>query len=1357
MAKPLEIKDFSGGRTDNFFQGEPTRAEVLRNLLIGIDHRLSSRSGTLTQDNAKKAKRINSIESFNAFTDFVYSSEGHFYDIDGVEILGPVISPQIIGNEAFVGATEDATYTSAELNGQLILACDEVLQPQKIYRDSLNALQVKTVGLPKVTRAPISDASLLNECILAANILRTIFLNHIDSAENLDLERDGVSSSYSATTLQPVASTKAHWSVDKYAKRYFDGTVTFSPGQWKPTTLPTAAPAATDYDSLVALIEALNFAFEEHREDSAGFASVDLLTPSVGGVGPNRYHALGYQTQYTDGTYNYGFPIYAGQIDNHVKPTNQGIQQRITVSYNPDNAINISISENKVYRTKLIALAKFLDDFAVKFCLHETAPFVHRYNNKNSQATSALVSLAFEHQFLEPLLLETPVVIPTPFNFIYASNFIQRAFKNHILNTDVASSLDPTNYPTMHTLVNESLVSGLQPAGFYFATLPANPTIRQQYTAFYWDVIAAKINIFATRYSYFVHTSDLLFGVNQTNHTVQIALDPGTIPPGTPYTVVLSPAPVVTTLAGMALISAFNSKISQNIKKYSFNGITGQRANPPYINYIEVASTAIGYTAASVAVGTFIMHPYPLLSGQNTFLGGFKASTQYLESFGYAPDIYDLAGWISPMQTFYDAFKAHMADVNTHYHNTYPAYQEFYPTGAFGLGATVPAGTVQYYPISSLLPSVNLPGTQPLFRLPVAGRTAEETAANIAAAIKSYAYAFTYSDSYTTQADITFRVESAPTFTEAFNSEETLAVGVTSLMYGETDIYLTNQIITPVAMILGLTELTNSSTTNYAQAALNVYRTRGNGEEFFKINTLSATPLDRTPQGLPAVNLLGVYDLNSDIYSINGYPPLDDSNDILYTNGGISPSEQPTKSKYVWLANGYVYYGGVYDSDGVTFLPNRVVQSTQLAPDWVPAQNYVDFDAPVIGGGSARNVNVCLTKTGVFRLEGAFGTDGSGAIVKQQISNQIGGISGASIVVTEIGLFFAGTNGFYYTDGYQCIRISQELFKTYQVLSEVSEQKRQIKGVYDRTNRRVYWTVRSNSTKTDNDEIFVFDMNFGITPSGAFTNLSGGTGSWNPSALGYFENILFIGDTDGFLYYFDELTKTDPLKDILTAPNTWGTTYIPWEYRSTMMDFGGTAMRKFFSRVHHVGKNLGDVAIQYYITADNKTTQNLAPMRFIDTDGSGVIDQWRRVGGKKLRADLYQVGVKNGRFTVYNSDTYGGTPVFVSHVGNDTTITMTGAVLPTDSVGMSMCFASDYYATEYLIKSGTVVGTDTTLVLVDALNKVNSLLALAWEIRGYMKEQSFSLDALTIWFEEQGNLGTQYLGYSSSQGGGGNK
>jgi hypothetical protein len=481
---------------------------------------------------------------------------------------------------------------------------------------------------------------------------------------------------------------------------------------------------------------------------------------------------------------------------------------------------------------------------------------------------------------------------------------------------------------------------------------------------------------------------------------------------------------------------------------------------------------------------------------------------------------------------------------------------------------------------------------------------------------------------------------------------------------------------------------------------------------------------------------------------------MQDSLDTLYTNDGTLPADQPTRCKYTWTANGYVYYAGVYDGD--TFRANRVIQSVQLAGDRAPATQSIDFPAPVVGGGSARNVNVCLTETGVYRLEGAYGTDGSGTIVKQQISNQMGGISGSSVVTTEIGLFFAGTNGYYYTDGYQCIRISQELFRTYKNASETAAQKRAIKGVYDVANRRVLWSVRSDSTKTDNDILHVFDINFGVTPSGAFTTLFGADDSWNPSAIGFLNNVLYIGDTDGYLYHLDENTKTDPLKDLLLAPNLWEETHVPWEYRSTMMSFGGTAMRKFFSRIHHVGKNKGDVAIQYYITADNKVTQDLAPMRFID-DGDGFVDQWRRVGGRKLRADLYQVGCKNGRFTVYNSDEFGGTPVFVSNAINVTTLDIQGANLPLDSVGMGLCFASDYYETEFEILSVVHVGPDSTVTIVDPLNAAAAKLVLAWEIRGFMKDQSFSLDALTIWFEEQGNLGSQYQGYDAEEGGGGNR
>jgi len=1345
--KPLEIKSFSGGITDNYFRGEPSRAEKLTNLLIGIDKSLDSRQGSLVKNNAAKAERINYIQNFNALTDLVYASEGHFYDIDGVETLGPD------GNIAFVGATSEAMYTSSEMQDHLYVAIDEELAPQKFYRDALGALQVRNAGLPKVTRTATTDADLLTACLLAANSLRTNFLNHINSAENLDSERDGTSVSYPLTTLQPVTSTNAHWSVDKYAKSYLEAVV-FGPTQWQPQTIPTPAPVATDFNSLVALLEALNLAFEEHRQDSAGFASIDDSSYSSFSYGPNRYHALGYQTQYTDGTLNFGYDQTAGgNIPDVVKPMNQGIQQKVVESPNPNNAINASIPENEVYRTKLVAMARFIDDLAVKFCLHEVAPMVHRYNYQNTQIgiPNALVVAAFSHQFLEPLLEDKPVIIPTPFNFIYASNFVQRAFQNHALNEDLPVVLSAT-YSTMHTATNESIVSGLQKAGYYFATLPPTPTIREQYSAFTWDIILAKISIFTARYTYFIHNLDLFQGLLDSFVSVAyisinrcrlgVNNNPSGYSNGKKGWVITRDFTIYPNPAASTIIS------TQTPKKQRIQGIYEIPAGAPTDDYDVTypvptggaLSSATGAAPYHVGVGTWVMHPYPY-NTQNFTYANFDQTAQYLQSFGYSPDIYDLAGWIDLIKGFYDAFKVHVEDVNTHL-SVANAYREFSPTDP---SANLPAGGAQYFPLANLLPSVDLPGTQPYFMLP--------DTSGAGPAIASYAYAFTYSDTYTTEDGVTYRVESAPIFSDAVNSEETMAVGVTMLMYGETDVYVTNQLITPVAMILGLEELQNNSETNYADTLLNTYRTNGNGTTFLKINLLPATPL--TSLVWPTITLLGSYDLVSDKYAINGNLPLDDSLDTLYTNGGVTPSNEPPKCRYTWTANDYVYYGGVYDGD--TFRPNRLLQSVQLAGDWVPSQNFVDFSSPIVGGGSARNVNICLTEKGVFRLEGAFGKDGSGTITKQQISNEIGGISGSSVVVTEIGLFFAGTNGFYYTDGYQCIRVSQELFRTFPIATQLASQKRALKGVYDRTNRRIFWTVRSTSSQIDNDIIFTYDLNFGVTPSGAFTTIVGAEGSWNPSALGFLGNVCYIGDTDGYLYYLDENTKTDPLKDTLSPPNTWLTTYIPWEYRSCMMDFGGTAMRKFFSRIHHVGKNRGDVAIQYYITADNLITQNLAPMRFIANGTLGAVDQWRRVGGKKLRADLYQIGCKNGRFTVYNSDVYAGTPVFVSHLAGVTTIDMIDSLIPLDSVGMSLCFASDYYATEYEITAVSHAGADSTLVLADPLNKVNNLLALGWEIRGFMKDQAFSLDALTIWFEEQGNLGSQYRGYSSTEGGGGNQ
>ncbi len=45
--QPLELSDFSGGMTDNFLKGGPTRYEKAENFYLTVDHKLRQRNGQI--------------------------------------------------------------------------------------------------------------------------------------------------------------------------------------------------------------------------------------------------------------------------------------------------------------------------------------------------------------------------------------------------------------------------------------------------------------------------------------------------------------------------------------------------------------------------------------------------------------------------------------------------------------------------------------------------------------------------------------------------------------------------------------------------------------------------------------------------------------------------------------------------------------------------------------------------------------------------------------------------------------------------------------------------------------------------------------------------------------------------------------------------------------------------------------------------------------------------------------------------------------------------------------------------------------------------------------------------------------
>ncbi len=172
------------------------------------------------------------------------------------------------------------------------------------------------------------------------------------------------------------------------------------------------------------------------------------------------------------------------------------------------------------------------------------------------------------------------------------------------------------------------------------------------------------------------------------------------------------------------------------------------------------------------------------------------------------------------------------------------------------------------------------------------------------------------------------------------------------------------------------------------------------------------------------------------------------------------------------MFNNTFYYGAITDTG--QFFPKRIIQSNQLQPDHAPLTFFDDLEDDLTGLSSTKSNLIALCKNSIYRMSGGFNTVGQGALTHDKISDIMGCLNAKGIVKTEVGVFFAGNDGFYYTDGYQLIKISLEINKIYQTLTASDNQKQSIQGAYDKDTRRVWWAMKSTPTSVDNDIAYVF-------------------------------------------------------------------------------------------------------------------------------------------------------------------------------------------------------------------------------------------------------------------------------------------
>jgi hypothetical protein len=469
-----------------------------------------------------------------------------------------------------------------------------------------------------------------------------------------------------------------------------------------------------------------------------------------------------------------------------------------------------------------------------------------------------------------------------------------------------------------------------------------------------------------------------------------------------------------------------------------------------------------------------------------------------------------------------------------------------------------------------------------------------------------------------------------------------------------------------------------------------------------------------------------------------------ESNEQLYTTGGVAANDVAPKAKYVHCLNDYGYWAHI--QEGSEILSTEVRQSKAGDPDSVPTTFYATTEQPITGLFSIYDRPLVLCEHYIYRIDNFYADDGTGGMLLRRIDDKAGCVSSASLVQTHLGAFWAGNQGFYWSDGFRVECISNQLNETYKNLVRNSTTRKNIVGTFDPSSQRVFWTVSTDAGSNEPDTIFVLDLKYvnlndAAKKGGTFTTMVGV--GLVPSALHVLGNYIYRGSTQGFIFKHGVEYLTDPKVNVATLPSTWGTQAILHTYESCFLDFGSKFYRKFVPRILVSASNTTNLSLGISSSNDNNRVQgDLKPINYKsnitwgDTlpvwgdpyalwNYQGLIEEWRRFPAGGLRCNYKQVIFYNATVNIINSDLLGTATI------DDAlkTATLGGSFtwLP-DCVDYYVKFEHDNYSREFKITSRT----PTTIVYEDTGNAGPINGVYKWQMVGQPKGEILLLNGYVI-------------------------
>jgi hypothetical protein len=402
----------------------------------------------------------------------------------------------------------------------------------------------------------------------------------------------------------------------------------------------------------------------------------------------------------------------------------------------------------------------------------------------------------------------------------------------------------------------------------------------------------------------------------------------------------------------------------------------------------------------------------------------------------------------------------------------------------------------------------------------------------------------------------------------------------------------------------------------------------------------------------------------------------------------------------------------------------------------------------------------CRSRT--YRLEGLIDEQGRGTVFKREISRTKGCVSNNGIVQIPQGLVFPGEDGFYFTDGFNPPQpLSIHLINTYKTIVNSTTSEKRIYGEYDSLENRVSWALNTDTSISDNNRLFVLDLNYPLNDKSVYTTFSGQGTSFRPTALAFYNKTMIQADLRGYILKYDVNTATDYKIDTSVSASSWTTYAIVYDYKSVDYNFGTNLNYKWVPMI--TAEFVNNVNSTVSIKSNNEDSGNYNDLKEIRSRGlitwgdpsapawsstltgynwrlAPIVTAKRRFPAGDLRCMLKQIQITNAYTIIYNSDTYG--TVNISDSAN--TATLTGSISwPSDIVDYYISFETDSYTADYLI---TTRNSNTVLTFQDPSGINQTASSKKWVIRGYKKGERVHVIGYQIPFAVIGRIQTTFKG-----------